>query len=69
MRERIVMLDCARGMAILGILLMNIVSFGLPQAAYLNPAYAGQPSLADAWTWAVTCVLSTGWVARGVAPQ
>jgi uncharacterized protein len=53
MRERIVMLDCARGMAILGILLMNIVSFGLPQAAYLNPAYAGQPSLADAWTWAV----------------
>ena len=53
MRERIAMLDCARGMAILGILLMNITSFGLPKAAYMNPAYAGLPSNADAWTWAV----------------
>jgi uncharacterized protein len=53
MRERILMLDCARGMAILGILLMNITSFGLPKAAYLNPAFAGEPSLPDAWAWAV----------------
>ncbi|WP_413723269.1 DUF418 domain-containing protein YeiB [Sodalis sp. RH23] len=53
MRERIAMLDCARGMAILGILLMNITAFGLPKAAYLNPAFMGAPSLADAWTWAV----------------
>jgi len=53
MRDRIVMLDCARGMAILGILLMNITAFGLPKAAYLNPAFMGAPSVADAWTWAL----------------
>ncbi|TCW00240.1 DUF418 domain-containing protein YeiB [Biostraticola tofi] len=53
MRERIAKLDCARGMAILGILLMNITAFALPKAAYLNPAYNGAPSAADAWTWAI----------------
>ncbi|WP_413737963.1 DUF418 domain-containing protein YeiB [Sodalis sp. RH21] len=58
MRERIAMLDCARGMAILGILLMNITSFGLPKAAYLNPAFMGAPSLADAWTWALMDMLA-----------
>lgn len=31
-------LDFIRGCAILGILLLNIVGFGLPSAAYLNPA-------------------------------
>lgn len=58
MRERIAMLDCARGMAILGILLMNITAFGLPKAAYLNPAFMGAPSLADAWAWAVMDMLA-----------
>ena len=53
MRERIVMLDCARGIAILGILLMNITAFGLPKAAYLNPAFMGAPSVADSLTWAL----------------
>lgn len=58
MRERIAMLDCARGMAILGILLMNITAFGLPKAAYLNPAYTGTVSLADAWAWAALDMLA-----------
>ncbi|BAE74233.1 hypothetical protein SGGMMB4_02165 [Sodalis glossinidius str. 'morsitans'] len=53
MRQRIAMLDCARGIAILGILLMNITAFGLPKAAYLNPAYTGSISNGEAWTWAV----------------
>lgn len=53
MRQRIAMLDCARGIAILGILLMNITAFGLPKAAYLNPAYTGSISSSEAWTWAV----------------
>lgn len=52
-RERIVKLDCARGVAILGILLMNITAFGLPKAAYLNPAFMGAPGAASAWTWAI----------------
>lgn len=51
--RRIVTLDFARGIAILGILLLNITAFGLPEAAYLNPAYRGLPPLRDAWTWAI----------------
>lgn len=50
---RIATLDCVRGIAILGILLLNISAFGLPKAAYLNPAYLGMPSLRDSWTWAL----------------
>lgn len=60
MRPRIATLDFARGIAIFGILLLNISSFGLPKAAYLNPAYAGQPSAADAWTWGVLDILAQG---------
>ncbi|VTM27361.1 inner membrane protein [Klebsiella pneumoniae] len=37
--ERNVTLDFVRGVAILGILLLNISAFGLPKAAYLNPAW------------------------------
>ncbi|WP_033568351.1 DUF418 domain-containing protein YeiB [Dickeya undicola] len=58
--SRIPMLDFARGLAMLGILLMNIVSFGLPHAAYLNPAWQGPPSTADAWTWALMDMLAQG---------
>lgn len=47
-------LDFIRGCAILGILLLNIVGFGLPSAAYLNPAWQGSVSLSDAWTWALS---------------
>ncbi len=45
--ERNVTLDFVRGVAILGILLLNISAFGLPKAAYLNPI-----TPQDAWTWA-----------------
>ncbi|MDF7659465.1 DUF418 domain-containing protein YeiB [Erwiniaceae bacterium L1_54_6] len=51
--QRYLALDFIRGCAILGILLLNIVGFGLPAAAYLNPAWQGDISLSDAWTWAV----------------
>ncbi|MEB6378444.1 DUF418 family protein [Leclercia adecarboxylata] len=50
--ERNVTLDFVRGVAILGILLLNISAFGLPKAAYLNPAWYGDITLRDAWTWA-----------------
>ncbi len=46
--ERNVTLDFVRGVAILGILLLNITAFGLPKAAYLNPAWAGSISPSDA---------------------
>lgn len=51
--ERNPTLDFIRGLAVLGILLLNINAFGLPKAAYLNPAWYGQITLRDAWTWAV----------------
>ena len=34
--ERITNLDTVRGVATLGILVMNSVSYGLPEAAYFN---------------------------------
>ncbi|MFC3395920.1 DUF418 domain-containing protein YeiB [Brenneria rubrifaciens] len=55
--SRIAALDFARGIALLGILLLNITAFGLPKAAYLNPAYQGLPSLSDALTWAAMDLL------------
>lgn len=51
--ERNVTLDFIRGVAILGILLLNISAFGLPKAAYLNPAWYGDITRSDAWTWAL----------------
>ncbi|MGL5222925.1 MAG: DUF418 domain-containing protein YeiB, partial [Plesiomonas shigelloides] len=51
MQERLAVLDGARGVAVLGILILNVISFGLPQAAYLNPAFAGLPSVSDIWAW------------------
>ncbi|HEY4435408.1 MAG TPA: DUF418 domain-containing protein YeiB [Lelliottia sp.] len=51
--ERNVTLDFVRGVAILGILLLNIAAFGLPKAAYLNPAWYGEITRSDAWIWAI----------------
>ncbi|MEM9032972.1 MAG: DUF418 domain-containing protein [Actinomycetota bacterium] len=48
--ERITNLDTVRGIALLGILLMNAVSFGLPQAAYFNLDAAGSDTPLD---WAI----------------
>ncbi|HDZ2482263.1 TPA: DUF418 family protein [Klebsiella pneumoniae] len=56
--ERNVTLDFVRGVAILGILLLNTSAFGLPKAAYLNPAWSGSASLSDAWTWALLDLLA-----------
>ncbi|ACR68475.1 DUF418 family protein [Edwardsiella ictaluri] len=48
---RIAALDALRGIALLGILLMNIIGFALPKAAYLNPAYQGIPPVWDQGAW------------------
>ena len=58
MQERLAVLDGARGVAVLGILILNVISFGLPQAAYLNPAFAGLPSVSDIWAWGLQNVLA-----------
>ncbi|RWR02685.1 hypothetical protein ED28_06795 [[Pantoea] beijingensis] len=50
--QRNLTLDFIRGLAVLGILLLNVSGFALPAAAYLNPAWNGIPSDTDIWTWA-----------------
>lgn len=56
--ERNVTLDFVRGVAILGILLLNISAFGLPKAAYLNPAWYGAIVPEDAWSWAILGIVA-----------
>lgn len=56
--ERNVTLDFVRGVAILGILLLNISAFGLPKAAYLNPAWYGAIVPEDAWSWAILDIVA-----------
>ncbi len=49
--ERIISLDVLRGFAILGILIMNMISFSLPSAHYNNPMAAGPLEGADEWAF------------------
>lgn len=52
-RERLTSLDLARGVAILGIFLMNIRNFALPLRQFDNPAFPEPPArAADLWCWA-----------------
>ncbi len=50
--DRIVALDFVRGVALFGILLMNITGFGLPHA-YVDPTIAGGSTGANLWAWIV----------------
>lgn len=57
--SRIQSLDVLRGFALLGILLMNIIGFGLVNAAYLNPSLGIETSV-DLAFWAAAEVLAEG---------
>ena len=50
-RSRINQLDILRGASLLGILVMNIISFGLPAAHYFNPLAEGALSPANRWAF------------------
>lgn len=62
--ERIEALDILRGVAVLGILLMNIVGFGLPWA-YDNPTVAGGMDPPNYWAWVIPVLFFEGTM-RGI---
>jgi uncharacterized protein len=56
--QRIVSLDVLRGVAVLGILVMNIQSFSMPGAAYMNPSAYGDLIGANHWSWYISHLLT-----------
>lgn len=58
-KDRIVSLDILRGVAILGILIMNIQSFSMPGAAYINPMSYGDMTGFNKWVWILSHVFAS----------
>lgn len=58
-RARIVSLDLLRGIAVLGILIMNIQGFTMIGAAYINPDAYGDLTGLNKWVWIVSHVLAS----------
>jgi len=58
--RRIVTLDAVRGVAVMGILLLNIIDFAMPGQAYVDPRFYGGADGANWWTWAIVYVLFDG---------
>lgn len=57
--DRIVSIDLLRGLALLGILIMNIQHFSMPTAAYINPTAYGDLSGLNKWVWVVSHILAS----------
>ena len=53
---RIAELDALRGLAVIGIVWMNVYVFALPFQAYTNPVVWGGDGAADGWVWAASFV-------------
>jgi uncharacterized protein len=52
--ERLVSLDTLRGVAVMGILVMNVYAFAMPLAAYYNPLIMGGADALNMGTWFFT---------------
>lgn len=57
MYHRVHLLDLARGIAVLAILVVNIWAFAMPFSAYGNPPAYGDLSGANLWSWLFSYVL------------
>ncbi len=57
---RIATLDIVRGVAVMGILAMNIVAFAMPPQAYINPLAYGYESTVDLASWAFSFIFIDG---------
>ncbi len=58
--DRLLTIDALRGFAVMGILLLNIIGFSMPEAAYINPAAWGGTGAADIAAWFLSFVLFDG---------
>jgi uncharacterized protein len=59
-REREASIDVVRGIAVLGILLMNIVGFAFHVSVYADPTVAGGDTGINFWVYAINAVLVDG---------
>lgn len=59
-RERIPTIDVVRGVALMGILLMNIASFSGPFEMYVNPLAVGNHRTYNIFAWVIRWVLFEG---------
>jgi uncharacterized protein len=55
--ERLVSVDTLRGVAVMGILVMNVYAFAMPLAAYYNPLIMGGTDALNMGTWFFTHLL------------
>lgn len=58
--DRLLTMDALRGFAVMGILLLNIIGFSMPEAAYINPAAWGGTGVVDIAAWFLSFVLFDG---------
>jgi uncharacterized protein len=58
-QDRILSIDILRGVAVLGILIMNIQHFSMPQAAYINPTAYGDLNGLNKWVWILSHILAS----------
>jgi len=57
-KDRIISIDFLRGLAVLGILIMNIQHFSMPMAAYINPTAYGDLTGLNKWVWIISHILA-----------
>jgi len=60
LQTRVATLDIVRGIAVMGILAMNIVAFAMPVEAYINPRAYGWHTSADLWSWLISFIFIDG---------